>query len=132
MRGYLDNDVLPALGDKLPTEITRRDCADLQERIEARGALNTRDKIRVAGPYQPRLRGEIARSDEPTGVLAKGYGISDETVRKWRKRGIEPREALGRVTTAPAARSDWPGAPQRKSAPLSASSADQRASASMI
>ncbi|WP_408608446.1 hypothetical protein [Azotobacter chroococcum] len=27
MRGYLDNDVLPALGDKLPTEITRRDCA---------------------------------------------------------------------------------------------------------
>lgn len=48
MRGYLDNDVLPALGDKLLTEITRRDCADLQERIEARGALNTRDKIRVA------------------------------------------------------------------------------------
>lgn len=48
MRGYLVNDVLPALGDKLLTEITRRDCADLQERIEARGALNTRDKIRVA------------------------------------------------------------------------------------
>lgn len=48
MRGYLDNDVLPVLGDKLLTEITRRDCADLQERIEARGALNTRDKIRVA------------------------------------------------------------------------------------
>ncbi|GAB3387991.1 tyrosine-type recombinase/integrase [Azotobacter armeniacus] len=48
MRGYLDNDVLPALGDKLLTEITRRSCADLQERIEARGALNTRDKIRVA------------------------------------------------------------------------------------
>nr|WP_238543892.1 tyrosine-type recombinase/integrase [Pseudomonas sp. GM21] len=48
MRGYLDNDVLPALGSKLLTEITRRDCADLQERIEARGAMNTRDKIRVA------------------------------------------------------------------------------------
>lgn len=48
MRGYLDNDVLPALGDKPLSEITRRDCADLQEKIEARGALNTRDKIRVA------------------------------------------------------------------------------------
>lgn len=48
MRGYLDNDVLPALGNKLLTEITRRHCADLQESIEARGALNTRDKIRVA------------------------------------------------------------------------------------
>jgi integrase len=48
MRGYLDNDVLPALGSKLLTDITRRDCANLQESIEARGALNTRDKIRVA------------------------------------------------------------------------------------
>lgn len=48
MRGYLDNDVLPALGSKLLIDITRRDCANLQESIEARGALNTRDKIRVA------------------------------------------------------------------------------------
>ena len=48
IRGYLDNDVLPALGEKPLSEITRRDCADLQERIEARGAMNTRDKIRVA------------------------------------------------------------------------------------
>ncbi len=48
MRGYLDNDILPALGDKPVTEISPRDCAALQEKIEARGATNTRDKIRVA------------------------------------------------------------------------------------
>jgi integrase len=48
MRGYLDNDILPALGDKPITEITPRDCAELQAKIEARGATNTRDKIRVA------------------------------------------------------------------------------------
>lgn len=48
MRGYLDNDILPALGDKPITEISPRDCAALQEKIEARGATNTRDKIRVA------------------------------------------------------------------------------------
>lgn len=48
MRGYIDNDILPAIGDKPITEITPRDCAALQEKIEARGATNTRDKIRVA------------------------------------------------------------------------------------
>lgn len=48
MRGYLKNDILPALGDKAITAITPRDCAQLQEKIEARGATNTRDKIRVA------------------------------------------------------------------------------------
>ncbi len=48
MRGYLDNDILPALGDKPITEISPRDCAALQAKIEARGATNTRDKIRVA------------------------------------------------------------------------------------
>lgn len=48
MRGYLDNDILPALGNKPIAEITPRDCALLQEKIEARGATNTRDKIRVA------------------------------------------------------------------------------------
>ena len=48
MRGYLDNDILPALGDKPIAEITPKDCAALQEKIEARGATNTRDKIRVA------------------------------------------------------------------------------------
>ena len=35
----------------------------------------------------PAVRAEIARSTEPTTVIARRYGISDETVRKWRKRG---------------------------------------------
>jgi transposase InsO family protein len=37
----------------------------------------------------PAVRIEIARSHEPTGVLAKRFGVSTETVRKWRKRGAE-------------------------------------------
>jgi transposase InsO family protein len=36
----------------------------------------------------PAVRTEIARSTEPSGVLAKRYAVSAETVRKWRKRGI--------------------------------------------
>jgi transposase InsO family protein len=35
----------------------------------------------------PAVRAEIARSHESSGVLAKRYGVSAETVRKWRKRG---------------------------------------------
>ena len=35
----------------------------------------------------PAVRAEIARSHEPTGVLAQRYGVSTETIRKWRKRG---------------------------------------------
>ena len=35
----------------------------------------------------PAVRAEIARSGEPSGTLAKRYGVSAETVRKWRKRG---------------------------------------------
>jgi transposase InsO family protein len=35
----------------------------------------------------PAVRLEIARSPEPTGVLAKRFGVSTETIRKWRKRG---------------------------------------------
>jgi transposase InsO family protein len=35
----------------------------------------------------PAVRAEIARSAEPASIVAKRYGISDETVRKWRKRG---------------------------------------------
>ena len=35
----------------------------------------------------PAVRAEIARSAEPTGALAKRYGVSTETVRKWRQRG---------------------------------------------
>ena len=33
------------------------------------------------------VRVEIACSTEPTRILAKCYGISEETVRKWHKRG---------------------------------------------
>ncbi len=35
----------------------------------------------------PAVRQEIARSPEPTGVLAQRFGVSTETIRKWRKRG---------------------------------------------
>jgi hypothetical protein len=35
----------------------------------------------------PAVRAEIARSREPTGVLAGRYSVSTETIRKWRKRG---------------------------------------------
>src|SRR3712207_1217417 len=35
----------------------------------------------------PAVRAEIARSAEPTGELARRYGVSTETIRKWRKRG---------------------------------------------
>src|ERR671912_949759 len=37
----------------------------------------------------PAIRQEIARSSEPTGVLAKRCGVSTETIRKWRKRGAQ-------------------------------------------
>jgi transposase InsO family protein len=37
----------------------------------------------------PAVRIEIARSAEPSGVLAKRFGVSTETIRKWRKRGAE-------------------------------------------
>jgi transposase InsO family protein len=42
----------------------------------------------------PAVRAEIARSGEPTGVLARRYGVSTETIRKWRKRG--PGDCLDR------------------------------------
>ncbi|MEW6748072.1 MAG: IS481 family transposase [Planctomycetota bacterium] len=35
----------------------------------------------------PAVRREIALSSEPTGVLAKRFGVSTETIRIWRKRG---------------------------------------------
>ena len=37
----------------------------------------------------PAVRQEIAHSLEPTGVLAKRFSVSTETIRKWRKRGAE-------------------------------------------
>ena len=42
----------------------------------------------------PAVRAEIARSDEPSGVLARRFGVSTETVRKWRKR--RPGDCLDR------------------------------------
>jgi transposase len=37
----------------------------------------------------PAVRAEIARSTERTGILAQRYGVSTETIRKWRRRGPE-------------------------------------------
>src|SRR5687768_5543044 len=37
----------------------------------------------------PAVRAEVARSSERTGELARRYGVSAETVRKWRRRGPE-------------------------------------------
>ena len=37
----------------------------------------------------PTVRTEIARSTERTGTLARRFGVSTETIRKWRKRGPE-------------------------------------------
>ena len=35
----------------------------------------------------PATRAEIACSTEPSGIVAQRYGVSAETIRKWRKRG---------------------------------------------
>jgi transposase len=35
------------------------------------------------------VRADIARSKESTGVLAQRFGVSTETIRKWRKRGLD-------------------------------------------
>ena len=40
----------------------------------------------------PAVRAEIARSGEASGVLARRFGVSTETIRKWRKRG--PKDCL--------------------------------------
>ena len=37
----------------------------------------------------PITRAEIAGSHERTGILAQRYGVSTETIRKWRKRGAK-------------------------------------------
>ena len=42
----------------------------------------------------PAVRAEIARSPEPSGTLARRFGVSAETIRKWRKRG--PEDCLDR------------------------------------
>lgn len=44
-------------------------------------------QIRPQARTTPGVRAEIACSTERASVMAKRYGISDETVRKWRRRG---------------------------------------------
>src|ERR687893_3330430 len=55
------------------------------------GLSDGRDSLMLAihpnARTTPAVRAEIARSSERSGVLAERYGISTETVRKWRKRG---------------------------------------------
>jgi transposase InsO family protein len=46
-------------------------------------------RIHPCARTTPAVRAEIARSTEPTGVLARRHGVSTETVRKWRRRGPE-------------------------------------------
>ena len=46
-------------------------------------------QIHLNARTTPAVRAEIARSDEPSGVLARRYGVSTEAVRKWRRRGPE-------------------------------------------
>ena len=62
----------------------------------------------------PAIRSEIARSTEPTGVLAQRFSVSTETVRKWRKRGAKT------ARTTAAGRTSCPGKPRRKSGRSSA------------
>jgi hypothetical protein len=42
--------------------------------------------IRRQARTTPAIRSEIAGSHEWTGVLVKRFGISNETIRKWRMR----------------------------------------------
>jgi transposase len=50
----------------------------------------------------PAVRQEIARSHEPTGVLAQRFSMSTETIRKWRKRGpIECQDHSSRPRKLP-------------------------------
>src|SRR5918997_3870865 len=55
------------------------------------GLSDGRDSLMLAihpnARTTPAVRAETARSSERSGVLAERYGISTETVRKWRKRG---------------------------------------------
>lgn len=49
------------------------------------GAADARDPPQAR--TTPAVQAEIARSSERSGVLAKRYGVSADTIRKWRKRG---------------------------------------------
>jgi integrase len=48
MRGYLDNDILPELGNIPVRQITPKQCADLQHKIELAGTLDKSKKVRQA------------------------------------------------------------------------------------
>ena len=76
--------------------------------------------------HHPLTRAEIARSDESSSVLARRYGVSTETARKWRKRG------LATASTALPARITCPGRRARRSAPSFVQCGVQPASPSMI
>lgn len=65
----------------------------------------------------PAVRAEIARSPESSGVLAKRYGVSAETIRKWRKRGPDACQDRSALPTS------CLGAPAMRSAPSCARSA---------
>ena len=71
------------------------------------------------------VRAEIARSAEPTGVLARRYGVSTETLRKGRKRG----PADGQDRSARPHKLPWKA---RRSGPSSAPCAARQASRSTI
>jgi hypothetical protein len=45
--------------------------------------------IHLQARTTPAVREEIASSHEPMGVLAQRYGVSTETIRTWRKRGVQ-------------------------------------------
>src|SRR5919112_2462885 len=50
----------------------------------------------------PAVRAEIAGSAQPTGELARRFGVSTETIRKWRKRGAaDCRDRSSRPQTLP-------------------------------
>src|SRR3954466_7204916 len=57
----------------------------------------------------PAVRAEIARSREPTGVLAQRYSVSTETIRKWRKRGpADCQDRSSRPHTLPWKATEFP------------------------
>jgi transposase InsO family protein len=78
-----------AVAPRARVEAGRGSGADNQRRMPRRlpcrrlGMLSIHPNARTT----PAVRAEIARSREPTGVLAQHYGVSTETIRKWRKRG---------------------------------------------
>jgi transposase InsO family protein len=66
-----------------------RESRDRQARRRARGETDDLPLIHANARTTPVVRAEIARSTERIGVLARSYGVSTETIRKWRKRGVD-------------------------------------------